>query len=508
VTITAVTARILRYLLIAASLWYLVVYVAVAWLRLRYPFDLEWMEGGSVDHVVRVLQHQPLYVPPQIAFIPFEYPPLYFWVSALVAKIVGIGFFPLRLVSFLSSLVCFACIYRIVRTETNRTLPGLLAAGLFAGTFRASGAWLDLARVDSLFLALFLLALLILRTRTSDRWYLTAGVLLALSFLTKQTALAMAFPIVLYALLAHRRAGIWLASTLIAIVGVSSLLLHFATNGWFTIYVWEYPFKHVWVKEVWVNFWTIDMFGVLPVAFTAALLLVAWQVLRRRQEALFWPAVFVGMVGAAYRSRLQTGGYDNVFMPAHAIAAILLGIAVGTLLEKARQWRIAYTSLTEAAVYAGCVVQLALLGYNPAAQLPRAADRAAGEHLLSVLASVPGDVLLPYHGYLPTLVRKPSHAHLMQVHDILKFGDERSAALSEQFRVAIRQAAFDAIIVDDATSYYFMRDIEASYVVQSRVFSEPGVFFQVTGGVICRPEYVYVPKARVARPFDSAQGRR
>jgi 4-amino-4-deoxy-L-arabinose transferase-like glycosyltransferase len=49
---------------------------------------------------VRVLQHQPLYVPPQIAFIPFEYPPLYFWVSALVAKIVGIGFFPLRLVSF------------------------------------------------------------------------------------------------------------------------------------------------------------------------------------------------------------------------------------------------------------------------------------------------------------------------------------------------------------------------------------------------------------------------
>ena len=234
-TITAVTARILRYLLIAASLWYLVVYVAVAWLRLRYPFDLEWMEGGSVDHVVRVLQHQPLYVAPQIAFIPFEYPPLYFWVSALVAKIVGIGFFPLRLVSFLSSLVCFACIYRIVRTETNRTLPGLLAAGLFAGTFRASGAWLDLARVDSLFLALFLLALLILRTRTSDRWYLTAGVLLALSFLTKQTALAMAFPIVLYALLAHRRAGIWLASSLIAIVGVSSLLLHLATNADFKL---------------------------------------------------------------------------------------------------------------------------------------------------------------------------------------------------------------------------------------------------------------------------------
>src|SRR5206468_1270715 len=114
--------------------------------------------------------------------------------------------------------------------------------------------------------------------------------------------------------------------------------------------------------------------------------------------------------------------------------------------------------LAEMAVYAGCLIQMALLAYNPGAQLPRAEDRAAGEHLLSVLAAVPGDVLVPYHGYLTTVVGKPSHAHLMQVHDILKFGDERSARLAEQFRVAMRHTAFDAIGLDDRTNSYFMQD--------------------------------------------------
>jgi hypothetical protein len=297
----------------------------------------------------------------------------------------------------------------------------------------------------------------------------------------------------------RRRPGIWLAGSLIAIVGISSLVLHVTTNGWFTMYVWEFPFRHVWAQEIWVNFWTHDMFGNLPIAFTGAVLLVAWQMLRWRQESLFWPAVFVGVIGAAYRSRLQTGGWDNVLLPAYALTAILLGMAAGKLVEAAHRGSIPYKAFAEAAVYAGCFIQMALLGYDPGAQLPRAADRAAGEHLLKVIADVPGDVLLPYHGYLPTVVGKPTHAHFMQVHDIMKFGDERSARLAEQFRVAIRQQAFDAIVVDDNRNYYFMRDIDAAYVMRSTVFSDPTVFFPVTGGFISRPEYVYVPKAAVAQ---------
>lgn len=502
------TTRTLRYALIVASVWYLGVYLAVAMLRLSYPFDLEWMEGGSVDHVARVLRFESLYIPPQIAFIPFEYPPLYFYVSGLVASVVGLGYFPLRLVSVISSLACFACIYRVVKVETGQAFPGLLAAGLFAATFRVSGAWLDLARVDSLFLALFLLAILIVRGSASWRWHLVAGIVLSLSYLTKQTALAMALPVLLHALYTSPRNGLWLTGGLTAVAGLSSLLLHVATEGWFTFYVWSFPFKHAFAQPVWTTFWTRDMLGALPIAFTGAALFLVQQVFRGRREDLFWPAVFVGMVGGAYRSRLQTGGYDNVLLPAFAVTAIVVALALARLVDGLRQRQDARVRWADAAAYAVCLVQLGLLGYDPRPQIPRAADRDAGEHLLRVLAAVPGDVLLPYHGYLTRAAGKPSQAHLMQVFDILKVGDEHSATLAEQFRSAIRSTTFAAIVLDDQKGYFFMPEIEASYVLQSPVFSTPGVFLPVTGGVITRPDYLYLPKPRSPAPAGSSAQQR
>lgn len=500
--------RILRYGVIGASVWYLGAYLAVALLRLRYPFDLEWMEGGSVDHVARILQFQPLYVPPQVSFIPFEYPPLYFYLSAAVAKLVGLGYFPLRLVSLASSLVCFGCIYQIVRDESRRVFPGTLAAGVFAGTFRIGGAWLDLARVDSLFLAFFLVAILMLRESVSARRHALAGLVLALSYLTKQTALAMALPVVLWALLANPRRGVALAASLTAAAGLPTLVLHLASHGWFTFYVWQYPFKHAFALPVWTTFWTRDLLPPLPIAFAGAVLLIVWNLLRFRCSELFWPAVFVGMIGGAYRSRLQTGGYDNVLLPAFAVLAILLGLAVNRLMAVAERrsglaWRFG-----EASLYVACLIQMALLWYDPRAQVPTAADRAAGEHLVSVLDNLPGDVLVTHHGYLPMMVGKPSHAHMMQVYDILKVSDEQSAKLADQFRTAIRARTFGAIVLDDAASYFFMQDIDAAYMLQSRVFAEPRVFFPVTGGVIVRPEYIYVPRPIMpAVAGSSAQGR-
>ena len=37
--------RITRYALILAAVAYLVLYLMIALLRIRYPFELEWMEG-------------------------------------------------------------------------------------------------------------------------------------------------------------------------------------------------------------------------------------------------------------------------------------------------------------------------------------------------------------------------------------------------------------------------------------------------------------------------------
>jgi Dolichyl-phosphate-mannose-protein mannosyltransferase len=490
------TIPLVRYLLVAASAWHLGAFLVVALLRVSYPFDLEWMEGGAVDHVARVLRSEPLYVRPQTGFIPFEYPPLYFYVSAAVARVVGLGYFPLRLVSLLSAIVCVVCIHRIVTIETGRRFHGLVAAGLFAATFRAGGAWLDLARVDSLFLALFLLAILIIRRQRSEPWFLVAGIVLALSYLTKQTALAMAVPVVLHALVTRPRSGYWLAGGLVAVAVPATVLLHATSEGWFTFYVWSFPFKHPFAHPVWTTFWTRDMLGVVPLALAAAVVVLVQQLRRRRRDELFWPAVFVGMVGGAYRSRLQTGGYDNVLLPAFAIIAIMSSLAMARLADAYRERRGVRAVIVEAAIHVACVLQLGMLGFDPRTQIPRAADREAGEHLLRLVAGIPGDVLVPYHGYVSTVVGKPPQAHLMQVFDILKVGDTHSAALAAEFRSAIRNADFGAIILDDPNTFFFMAEVEASYVLQPPVFSLPGVFLPVTGGVITRPNFLYLPKPR------------
>jgi 4-amino-4-deoxy-L-arabinose transferase-like glycosyltransferase len=108
----------------ALAVLYPLAYVGIALARMRFPFELEWMEGGAVDHVRRIMEGHPLYVAPSLAFTPFIYPPLYFYAAALVAKLMGgAGFVPLRLLSFAASLVTMALIFLIVRQDSKRRQP-------------------------------------------------------------------------------------------------------------------------------------------------------------------------------------------------------------------------------------------------------------------------------------------------------------------------------------------------------------------------------------------------
>lgn len=65
------------------------------------------------------------------------------------------------------SLVVLTLIVFIVRRASGSTAAGVVATGLYAATYRVSGAWADTARVDSLLLALLLAAVLVgMRVRT------------------------------------------------------------------------------------------------------------------------------------------------------------------------------------------------------------------------------------------------------------------------------------------------------------------------------------------------------
>ncbi len=168
----------------------IITYLFIAVSRLTYPFTVEWLESNSLVEVHRILAGQPLYQAPTAGYVPDGYPPLYFAVSAAAASVLGVSYLPLRLVSLVSSLACFAVLGRLVQRETGSAAAGTAAAGVFAAAYFATHTWFDVGRVDSLFLALSIGGLYAARWMRRTRGAIACGALLAAAALTKQTGIA------------------------------------------------------------------------------------------------------------------------------------------------------------------------------------------------------------------------------------------------------------------------------------------------------------------------------
>jgi 4-amino-4-deoxy-L-arabinose transferase-like glycosyltransferase len=494
-------ARALKYAILAGVILYLGAYIGIAVIRISYPFELEWMEGGSVDHVSRILAGQKLYVSPSMEFIPYIYTPFYFYLSALLSRIVGTGFLSLRLVSFLSSIGCFLMIFLLVKQETRSYYAGLLASGLFAATYRIGGAWFDLARPDILFLLLLLIAIYILRVKHSAMYTLIAGLCLSLAFLTKQTALSIALPIVLYLLFINWRRALYLIGILVIAVGGSTWLLDALHDGWYSYYIFAVPAQLPQARNEWLGFWQHDIVLPLAIALCVSLYYVSLYFQNRAlKHNLFYAAVAGGMIGGAWLSKVYAGGYVNNSIPAHAALAILFGLAIHKLLhlfpgntqaERSPNQLVPRKTLFQSYVYVICIVQFLALLYNPFNQVPNQQDLEAGKHFIETLGQFEGDVFLPAHGYLPTLAGKQSFAQEMAISNIVKGKNDDPVKLEllDEMRQAIQEQKFHAIILDHA--WWFADEIEKYYERQADIFDNSTVFWPVTGHPV-RPEMVYV----------------
>src|ERR1017187_6704606 len=101
---------------------YTLLFLAAAGMRLVYPYEIEWNEGAVLDHAIRVLDGKPIYTAPSLDFSAFVYTPLYYYVTAIVMSISGVGLYAGRLVSIISILITAWLIGRIVWRETSSTL--------------------------------------------------------------------------------------------------------------------------------------------------------------------------------------------------------------------------------------------------------------------------------------------------------------------------------------------------------------------------------------------------
>jgi hypothetical protein len=461
----------------------LVTYLVIALSRLSYPFTVEWLESNSLVEVHRILGGQNLYPAPAAGYVPDGYPPLYFAISAAAASVLGVSYLPLRLVSLLASLACFALLGRLVQRETGSVAAGTGAAGVFAAVYFATHTWFDVGRVDSLFLALSIGALYAARWMSRTRGAITAGVLMAAAALTKQTGLAEGVLVLAALAVGPRRrlAGV-AALTEAVIVGLSTLVLGLSSGGWYLYYVFEQMSEHALNVSAIGHFWTV-----LGIAAGAALL-GAWRA----------PLVLLAGCGAlvveGYATLVHSGGDVNDLLPAYLAVALLAGLAMGNQ----RAWWVAAVSGT--LVLAQSVWLLS--GFHPAQAIPTGADRAVGMRFTAGLRALGGTVAIPGDPGLTLLAGlAPAAAHEDAAYDVLR-GSDLTAIESFTGSVAMAMAndRYSAVILDSQNPPQGYQPWLSRYYrecPEPLLADAPAAEFRpVAGGIMSRPVALWLPQGR------------
>ncbi len=483
-------------------------YVAIALSRLTYPFPLEWLESNSLIEVHRILAGRPLYPAPTIGYVPDGYPPLYFLVSAAVAKVIGVSYVPLRLVSLISSLTCFVLLAELIRRETASVCAGIAAAGLLAATYFAAGIWFDVGRVDSLFLALSVAALYTARRMRGTYGAIALGTLLGAAFLTKQTGLAEG--VVVLAALAvgpHRRLALQAGLAYGAVLAISTVALSLASHGWYLYYVFVQMSEHKLNYSSLVWFWTGRLLPTLGIACGAAAL-GAW--LADRVLLAGCAALFV----ASAATLVHTGASRNDMLPAYLAVALLAGLAMGreqarrvpSLLRRRHVGALddqTRPALRWQAIVAGVllIVQTVLLlgGFHSGQAVPPSSDRAAGQQLVTGLRELGGTTAYFSDPGLDLAAGLPLVAHQGAADDILRAAGAGLRTYSGSVIRAVTERRFSAFITDYAGAPRgFPPDLARYYrrCPQRLAPGPPQAVFESVVGAQARPAFVWLPVGR------------
>jgi hypothetical protein len=461
----------LRGLCAVLAAAHVVAFLAVACGRIRYPYDLEWLEGGVLLHSYEMLAGHPLYRPPSADFIGFPYQPLYMAVVAVLGRVFGLSLPLARAVSLASSLALSGLVGRIVWRETSSRWAAWLAAATVVALFRVTGYWLDLARVDSLFLALLVGGLFCARYVEGPwRAGVSSAVLLILAYKTKQLALPffVLAPPALYRQGRGKRAALAFLPLVAAPLALDALYEEWCSHGWFSFYMNVIPSgQPVRVGRlpalIQLALADIPVLALLAASGCfVALRPASWS---RRLGETWALAPLLGFV-ATFLAWARPGGFANNLLPAYVFAIVPAYVELHRLAPRLRPH-------VQSALWGGLAVQFALLGYDPRTQIPGPADYAAGEELVARLRAAPGPVLVPERPWLAVLAGKKPSYHSSAFWE-MSF-QERPDLIPEDLRRHLASGDYGLVIVgsDPAkirdSRRWFPPELARAYVCEERL---------------------------------------
>ncbi len=395
-------------------------YLRLALSHLRYPGEMDYIEGVMMDHVVRLLHGQPLYVKPSVDFIPLAYMPGWTVVAAAVSRVLGTGFLAGRLVSFLASLAIGALVLSILRRETRTWTYAIAGAGIYyMGYGVAGGGHYDVARPDSLMLALSLGAIALLRFGGGRVSAIVSALLLVAAFFTKQHAVWFGLAMVAYVALEDRRRLAPFALTWAIGCAGGYALLAWWLGPWFAFYTWNLPAHWSTLAPVrierYVGGGLLGMLGGLSVPALLSLMLpeAPW-----RGRAGIWMWLGLAGVGTGLLATLDPSAWRHVFIPSMLALSVLGPLSIWRLARAAGGGEAALAGRATGAACLLLSLQFVPLVYNVHVEKPHPGARAARAAFLDVIRGIPGRVIVVEHGFYATLAGKGSGLQQIAIGDL------------------------------------------------------------------------------------------
>ena len=475
-------------LVIAAGGAYVLLFLFSATLRLIYPYEVEWNEGVVLDHAIRVLTGKPIYAAPSLDFAAFVYTPLYYYVTALLMKIGGVGLWSGRLISILATLLTAGIAGRIVQRETHSNFLAFSGIALYLAFYHITGFFYDIVRMDAL--ALLLVVISVYAVMYVRQGYLIAALFAVLAYFTKQQMIYIVPAIAIGLAFRHKKQALWFSILSIGFILFSTLAFNWTTNGWYRFYTLTIPGIKAAQSFSWITaieFSPKWIFGSLGL-FTLVILIV--MVMRGKKNTQNnWPILLGAFVMALISSAMSignSGGYQNVFMPLTLMIAIVFPLSIHIIANTLPEW----SGLARGII----LLAFLSLAYNPLGEkmlFASARQLHAGDEFIAKLKAIPGDVWIPFHGYIGTLAGKPTHVHFMAMNDALVPHDATSQRFQHEIDSSLAAHCFSAVILDEEKVYRW--DSVQHYMRSASIFTTPNIFLSRIGEAGTRPDYIYLP---------------
>lgn len=445
-------------------------------LRIANPWPLEWMEGASLQHALRLLQGEPIYAAPTSAFIPFVYPPLAYVPVAASAWLFGPSLWVGRPVSVLALAGSLVCLFATLRRTTGSAATGCWGAGVYALGFGYTGAFGDLVRVDSVFMLLVLLGI----ERLSARSTATGLIWLVLSCFAKQHGIVFLAAAGSGLLISEgRRVGRQLMAAAGALIA-GTAALQVGSHGYYLKYTVAVPAGHGIAPHLLLSYVGVDVVVYLPVLAAFCLIGSArragWAgALGGGSIALGYAIVAAGLIASAL-GRAHPGGDDNVRMPGFAVLVLAGGIAVSQLWADRTGTGTSTSTSTRtsgaARIVAGIAmaVQPVLLLQPPAAHAPTSRTAIQIQSLKAALTGCANGDFANTVALDHALLGGRPFIHTMAISDIRLSDDPQLTAAATQTLVAALEAkSAPASIAVSSTFPELTQTLQRNYQVCERL---------------------------------------